>query len=43
MSNNNVGVIQEQGFIAGNGLGFNPVSEEEKKKLEEEKPKEEKK
>lgn len=31
------GVLQEQGFVAGNGLGFNPVSEQEQRKLKEEK------
>ena len=28
-NNNNIGVITEQGFVAGNGLGFNPVNEED--------------
>lgn len=23
------GIINEQGFVAGNGLGFNPVNEED--------------
>lgn len=27
--NKNVGVITEQGFVAGQGLGFNPVSNKE--------------
>lgn len=27
-----IGVIVEQGFVAGNGLGFNPVSINENKK-----------
>ena len=27
--NKNVGVITEQGFVAGQGLGFNPVKESE--------------
>lgn len=31
------GVIQEQGFVAGNGLGWNPVSEQEQDKLQEDK------
>lgn len=31
------GIIQEQGFIAGNGLGFNPITEAEKKALEDQK------
>lgn len=42
MATNDVGIIQEQGFVAGNGLGFKPLSESEKKALEE-KLKEEKK
>lgn len=29
MSNKNYGVIQEQGFVVGNGLGFQPVKENE--------------
>ena len=29
---NNVGVITEQGFVAGQGLGFNPVNLNEHKK-----------
>lgn len=36
-----IGIITEQGYPAGNGLGFKPLSEDEKaileKKLEEEK------
>ncbi len=28
-NNNNYGVIQEQGFVVGNGLGFQPVKENE--------------
>lgn len=28
----NIGVITEQGFVAGNGLGFNPISENKLKK-----------
>lgn len=27
--NNNIGVITEQGFVAGEGLGFEPVKEED--------------
>ena len=27
MDNKNYGVITEQGFVAGNGLGFQPVKE----------------
>ena len=34
MSNNDIGIIQEQGFVTGNGLGFKPLSESEKKSLE---------
>ncbi len=26
---NNIGVITEQGFVAGNGLGFDPVNEKD--------------
>lgn len=29
MSKSNFGVITEQGFVAGNGLGYEPVSEED--------------
>lgn len=29
MPDNNYGVIQEQGFIAGSNLGFTPVKENE--------------
>ena len=29
MSNDNVGIINEQGFVAGNGLGFNPINEKD--------------
>lgn len=29
MDNKNYGVITEQGFVAGNGLGFQPVKENE--------------
>lgn len=29
MNNPNVGVIQEQGFVAGTGLGFSPIDESE--------------
>lgn len=36
MNNNNVGVITEQGFVAGNGLGFNPLSEQDLKKVKSE-------
>lgn len=28
-NNGNFGVINEQGFVAGNGLGFEPVHEKE--------------
>lgn len=27
------GIINEQGFVAGNGLGFNPFSEQDQKKV----------
>lgn len=29
MSNPNIGVITEQGFVAGNNLGFSPIKENE--------------
>lgn len=29
MNDKNYGVIQEQGFVVGNGLGFQPVKENE--------------
>ena len=29
-----IGTIQEQGFVAGANLGFSPLSEAERKKLE---------
>lgn len=32
---NNIGIIQEQGFVTGGGLGFKPLTESEKKSLEE--------
>lgn len=28
----NIGVITEQGFVAGNGLGFSPIAENKLKK-----------
>jgi hypothetical protein len=34
MDNQNPGIIQEQGFVQGTGLGFQPLTESEKKKLE---------
>lgn len=34
--NNNIGVITEQGFVAGQGLGFNPVKLNEDKKTDKE-------
>lgn len=37
MSNKNIGVITEQGFVAGNGLGFNPINENELNKNPKEK------
>ena len=36
-------VIQEQGFVAGNNLGFKPLSEAEKKQIEEDMKKKENK
>lgn len=30
------GVIQEQGYVAGVGLGFNPLSEQDQKKIQSE-------
>lgn len=27
MKNSDIGVITEQGFVAGNNLGFNPIKE----------------
>lgn len=30
----NYGVINEQGFVAGNNLGFNPLSESDKNALD---------
>ena len=38
-----IGVIQEQGFVAGNNLGFKPLSEAEKKQIEEDMKKKENK
>lgn len=35
MANKEIGIIQEQGFVAGANLGFSPLSESERKKLEE--------
>lgn len=32
MSNNPIGVITEQGYAVGQGLGFNPFNENELKK-----------
>lgn len=40
---NNYGVIQEQGFATGTGLGFQPLTESEKKDLEKKFEQEEKK
>lgn len=34
--NQSIGVIKEQGFPAGNGLGFTPLTEAEKQKIEQE-------
>ena len=38
--NKNIGVITEQGYVAGNGLGFNPLKKKEVKSLEDKKEKE---
>lgn len=38
-----IGIIQEQGFVAGQNLGFKPLTESEKKKIEEEMKKKENK
>lgn len=40
---NPIGVINEQGFVAGNGLGFTPTSLNETEKPEDEEEKEDKK
>ena len=43
MSDNRTpGIIQEQGFVAGNNLGFKPLTEAEKKQLAEKFDKEKK-
>ena len=34
MDNNTPGIITEQGYVAGEGFGFTPVSEADKEKLE---------
>lgn len=34
-SNSTPGIITEQGYVAGTGLGFTPLSEDEKEKLKE--------
>lgn len=40
MSNNGkIGVITEQGFAAGEGLGFNPINEKDLKMKKDEKDK----
>ena len=36
MENKNIGVITEQGFVAGMGLGFTPTTLNEQKKDEKE-------
>ena len=41
-NNNNIGIITEQGFVAGNGLGFNPLNEQDLKKIKNEEEKENK-
>lgn len=38
-----IGIIQEQGFVSGNNLGFKPLTEAEKRKIEEEMKKKENK
>ena len=42
MNDKNVGIIQEQGYVSGNNLGFKPLTEAEKKQLEEKFSKEKK-
>jgi hypothetical protein len=32
-NNQNPGIIQEQGFVQGTGLGFQPLTESEKQKI----------
>ena len=39
----NIGVIHEQGFPVGNNLGFKPLTEAEKRKIEEDLKKKENK
>lgn len=43
MTEKNFGVLTEQGYIMGQGLGFAPIKESELKNEEEEKKDEEKK
>lgn len=43
MSNNPIGVINEQGFVAGNGLGFMPTTLNETKNTDKEEKEEDKK
>ena len=43
MENKNIGVITEQGYAVGQGLGFNPFNENELNKNTYEKNKDEKK
>lgn len=42
MENKNIGVINEQGFVAGMGLGFTPTNLNEQLKKDEDKEKENK-
>lgn len=35
----NIGIITEQGFVAGSGLGYTPITEDLKKKQEEDEEK----
>lgn len=42
MDNKNVGVITEQGFVAGENLGFSPIKENELKNKPENEEKKEK-
>lgn len=41
MTDNNSGLITEQGFVAGS-FGFNPISESEKKNIEDKKKQDQK-
>lgn len=37
MKNSDIGVITEQGFVAGNNLGFNPIKENDLNPLKKDK------